>query len=309
LDPRRIPPRRAAAPRSQPAAAAALLCGLTLLGRPAAVPGSAPATGLAPLDTLPLAAPDFAQPVAVAAAALGRLYVADVGRGSVVRLDGRARVQFEFEIPPGSVALQPVDLAVTGFQVYVLDAAESALLRYSDRGSFLDVLHTFRDAGRDTPGAVAVDATGRVLLADVARHEVRLLDETERGEARVGGFGTRPGELSRPAGVAFVPGGAFWVADAGNARLQRFSGVGNFESAVRDSLGEPHGLAVSAGGDLLVADVRRRSVHLFDAGGRHRFELGLEGFRPTDVAVAGDTVWVLSVEPAALVRLRVLRGG
>jgi DNA-binding beta-propeller fold protein YncE len=291
------------------AAAAAVLLPVLGLGPAGAAPGSPPATAIAGLDTIPLPSPEFAQPVAVAAAPLGRLYVADVGRGSVVRLDGRGRLQFEFEIPPRQVGLQPVDLAVTGFQVYVLDAAASALLRYSDAGSFLDVLDTYRDAGRDLPGAVAVDATGRVLLADAARHVVRLLDESQRGETLVGGFGARPGELSRPAGVAFAPGGAFWVADAGNARLQRFSGVGNFVAAVHDSLGEPRALAVSAAGDLVVADMRRRSVHLFGADGAHCCELGLGGSRPLDVAVVGDTVWVLTSEPAALLRLRVLRGG
>jgi sugar lactone lactonase YvrE len=286
--------------------AAVLLLGLVLV-RPSGAPGAAPATGLAPIDTLRLA--DFGQPVAVAAAPLGRLYVADVGRGTVARLDARGRLLFEFETPPRQAGLRPLDLAVTGFQVFVLDAQSSALLRYSDRGSFLDVLRTFRDLGDETPAAVAVDGIGRVLLADPVRHLVRLLDETGRGETQVGGFGARPGELARPVGVAFAPGGAFWVADAGNHRVQRFSGVGNFEAAGRDSLGEPRGLAAGAGGELFVADVRRRSVHLVDGAGRQRFELALPGFQPTDVAVVGDTLWVLSGEPAALLRLRVLRGG
>ena len=182
-------------------------------------------------------------------------------------------------------------------------------MRFTDQGSFLDVLQTFRDAGRDTPRAVAVDGTGRVLLANTARHQVQLLDETQHLEAQVGAFGNRAGELARPAGVAFAPDGTFYVSDTGNARVQRFSGVGNFEAALRDSLLEPRGLVVSAGGDLFVADARRRSVHLFDAVGAHRAELPCAGFTPIDVAVVGDTLWVLSADPAALLRVRVLRGG
>jgi sugar lactone lactonase YvrE len=147
------------------------------------------------------------------------------------------------------------------------------------------------------------------VLANPARSAVRLFDERQRTETVVGAFGTRPGELVRPGGVAFAPDGTFYVADTGNARVQRFSGVGNFEAALQDSLREPRGLATSAAGELFVADAGRRSVHLFGPGGAHRAELHLRGYRPADVAAVGDTLWVLSVEPTALLRVRVLRGG
>ena len=70
MDPRRRTPRLLAA---------AFVACTSLLGPPC--PAEV-ATGLVPVDTLVLGPPDFVQPVAVAAAPLGRLFVADLGRGA-----------------------------------------------------------------------------------------------------------------------------------------------------------------------------------------------------------------------------------
>jgi len=267
---------------------------------------SEPALGLQVDSILALAAPRFVRPVAVAVGPLGRLFVADAGQGSVVRLDVHGSIRYEFEPPPGQARLQPLDLEVTGFQVYVLDALARALLRYSDQGAFLDVLQSFGTA--EMPRALAVDATGRVVLAVTARHQVRVLDESQRDETVIGGFGSRPGEFVRPSGVACAARGAIWVADSGNARLQRFAAVGNFEFASRDSLRAPRGIAVGAADEVFVADPQGHAVHLLAPSGAHRFVLPLEPATPLDVAAHGDTLWVLCAEPNTLVRVRVQRG-
>lgn len=281
----------------------------TLVAAPVATFGIDAALELKLERTISLAGPEFGRPVAIAAGPFGRLFLADVARGTVVRLDSDGHVLFAFETPSGQPGLQPLDIEVTGFKVYVLDAQSSALLRYTDQGSYLDVLRSFRDDISDTPRALSVDATGRVLLSLGPLHQVRLLDESHRVESIIGGFGSRPGEMSRPTGVAFATGGAFYVADTGNVRIERFAGVGNFESAFSDSLGEPRGLAVGPAGEVLVADPRRASVHLFGPTGGHRAELRLPDYQPLDVTIVGDTLWVLSASPPALLRARVLRGG
>jgi sugar lactone lactonase YvrE len=276
------------------------------LARPAA--GLDPATGLELEKTFELGPPSFGRPVAVAAGALGRLYLADTGRGAVLRIGADGRVLFEFQSPSGSPGLQPLDLEVTGFKVYVLDAQSSALVRYGDSGSFLDVLRSFADARGEMPRSLSVDTSGRVLLCQTPLHQVRVLDQASETETVVGGLGDGPGEMSRPAGVAFASEGDFYVADTGRARIQRFSAVGNFETAFGDSLREPRGLAVGGGGELYVADPKRRAVLLFGPSGMLRATLALADWQPVDVTVVGDTVWALSAAPPALLRARVLRG-
>jgi sugar lactone lactonase YvrE len=258
-------------------------------------------------DRLDLAYPAYVEPWAVACGPLGQLYLSDLGRGTVLRLDARGRILFEFGSPSTQPGLQPLDIEVTGFQVYVLDAVANALLRFSDRGSYLDVLQSFQSRGIETPRAVAVDASGRVLLANPAWHAVRLIGETQQTETLVGGFGARAGDLTAPAGVAFAPDGSFYVSDSRGAHIQRFSGVGNYEATLTEGLREPRGLAVGTRGELYAADARG-SVHVFSADGTAHAALALDGLSPVDVAVNADTLWVLSRDPKALVRVRVVRG-
>lgn len=314
MDPRKASVPAPRIPLQASLATAALLAAfpaLALLRDDVAAASEAAASGsatrLVEVERIEFSPRDVVEPVAVAAASFGRLYLADLGRGAVVSLGDGGRADFEFEPPPGQVGLQPLDVAVTGFQVYVLDAQANALLRFTDDGAYLDVLQSFRGQDLETPRSVAVDAAGRVLLAQPAQHLVRLVDETQRAETLVGGFGKRPGEMSRPAGVAFGARGAFYVADTGNRRIQRFSGVGNFEAALVDSLVEPRGLAVGQQGELFVADPGRRAVHLFGPTGAHRHSLAVGRGTPIDVSASLDTLWVLVVEPHALLRVRVVR--
>jgi len=268
-----------------------------------------PATGVVLDGETPLDPRSFARPVAIAASTLGRLYVADLGRGVVVQIDSIGQVAFEFESPPRVPSLQPLDIEVTGFQVYVLDAQSNAVLRYSEHGAFLDVLQSFADSGVETPRALAVDRTGRMLLAQTARHQVRLVDANQRIETTIGGFGTRAGEFVHPAGVAFASDGSFFISDPGARRVQRFTPVGNFASACTDSLEEPRALAVLSSGELVVTDSRRRAVLLLGAGGLPRDELRLGDREPLDLTVVGDSGWVLVSKPEAVIRLRIVRDG
>ena len=281
---------------------------LTLAASPRLAAAADPALALALDRTLPLSGRDFGLPAAIAAGPFGRLFLADPGRGTVLRVDSTATVLFAFDSPAGQPGMEPLDVEVTGFKVYVLDAQSNALLRFSDQGSFLDVLRTFNGPGGELPRVISVDNSNRVLVCMPFLHVVRVLDERNRDEITVGGLGSELGEFVRPNGVAFAPNGAFFVADTGNHRMQRFTGVGNFETAFGDSLSEPRGCAVGEAGELYVADPGRRALHLYGPTGVHRDELLLPGYRPIDVTVVGDTAWVLSADPPAILRVRVQRG-
>ena len=140
-----------------------------------------------------------------------------------------------------------------------------------------------------------------------AQHRVTLLDETLVAETAVGGFGTQPGELSSPSGVAFAPDGAFYVADTGNARVQLFSGVGNWVATFDEAVEEPRGLVVDGHGALFVADAGG-AIHAFVPRTREHTVLEWPDAQPLDVAVHQDILWVLTRDPAALVRVRIVRG-
>ena len=257
---------------------------------------------------LPLEYPDFVEPVAIAAGPLGQLFLADLGRNSIVRLDTLLQVLYEFEPPEDQLSLQPYDVAVSGFQVYVLDADSNALLRYTDSGAFLDVLRSFREERVETPRAVDVDIAGRVLLVNEAQHTARVLEETQQLETVVGGFGTRTGELSSPVGGAFTSGGSFFISDTANGRVQHYSAVGNLEPTWFAGIEEPRGMCTGPYGGLWVTDVQAQALHWYAPSSFEHRQLDLPDTRPIDVCIVGDVAYVLSIDPPALVRVRVLRG-
>lgn len=257
---------------------------------------------------LPLEYPEFVEPVAIASGPLGQLFLADLGRNAIVRIDSMLHVLYEFEPPEDQLSLQPYDVAVSGFQVYVLDADSNALLRYTDSGAFLDVLRSFREERVETPRALDVDIAGRVLLVSEAQHTARVLEETQQLETVIGGFGTRTGELSGPTGGAFASDGSFFISDTANGRVQHYSAVGNLEPTWFAGIEEPRGMCTGPFGGLWVADAQAQALHWYAPSSFEHRQLDLPDFRPIDVCVLGDVVYVLSSDPPALVRVRVLRG-
>jgi sugar lactone lactonase YvrE len=145
------------------------------------------------------------------------------------------------------------------------------------------------------PAGVAVDASGRIAIADPGRRAVHLFDPA-RGEARRirGPEGAR---LAYPVAVAFV-GRTLLVADSEAAAVRAFDEQGRPAAtpAALPPLSRPAGLAVDeARGRLFVADAASHVVHVLPlaAGGVAR-TLGGRGdgkgqFNfPTHLALDGE---------------------
>ncbi len=62
--------------------------------------------------------------------------------------------------------------------------------------------------------SIAEDARGRLIVADMQSHEIRVFDPEGRFLFRFGGPGEGPGELTNPCCVAFGPDGALWVRES-----------------------------------------------------------------------------------------------
>lgn len=74
------------------------------------------------------------------------------------------------------------------------------------------------------------------------------------GQGGFGGAGADPGAFMQPGGVAFTSSGQIWVADTGNARLERFTRTGALAQVVATGFTTPAGVAVGPDDSVYVAD-------------------------------------------------------
>lgn len=139
-------------------------------------------------------------------------------------------------------------------------------------------------------GQIAVDAQGRVYMADTRAHVVRRLAPADAvstilaGTERAASSADGPGADARfkgPKGVAIAPDGALYVADTGNQTLRRVAADGAVttvagradEAAYRNGrgqaarLGSPEALAFGPDGDVFVLDRDARRVRRLSRSG------------------------------------------
>ena len=180
-------------------------------------------------------------------------------------------------------------------------------------------------ASFDDARALAADPNGRLYVTDAARDAVVILNADGTTAQVLGGPGMRAGEFEDPVDVDPTNGLSIFVADAGNGRVQRFSGEGQFLEALpvdasasaegpsrafddgRDGAsvqgsGRPIAVASSSADETFVIegrrgvvvtwDDRRRPQQLIGAMGKGRLTspvaLALEGTRRLYVADRGD---------------------
>lgn len=69
---------------------------------------------------------------------------------------------------------------------------------------------------------LAADSEGRILVADMQSHEIRVFDSVGEFRYAIGSEGAGPGELAGPCCLALDPSGRLWTKESGNARYSVF---------------------------------------------------------------------------------------
>jgi hypothetical protein len=217
----------------------------------------------------------FADPFGVAIAADGAIFIADGGEsprilriapdGIVSTLAGGERgfsdgsgAAARFDTPSGLA----IDAAGT---IYVADTGNNAVRRITRDGSVStlagDGFAGYQDgpAGRarfNGPVGVAVDATGRVLVADTYNDRIGVItaEGTVTTLAGSGAAGAADGpaadaQFNTPCGIAIDAGGAVLVADTGNSVVRLISPSGavtTVSTPIVDGLRRPVAIAPAA---------------------------------------------------------------
>lgn len=199
----------------------------------------------------------------------------DLGTGEVTTLAGTGRPWSQGSATQGPARgvdlSSPWDVAVAGGRVVVAMAGIHQLWVYDPARESVGVLAGTANEGLvdgplaeswfSQPSGLAVDARGRIWVADSESSALRVVEDGDVRTAVGQGlfdFGLRDGAAGQalfqhPLGVTALPDGSLAVSDTYNGAIRRYDPATGQVSTLITGLREPSG-AIVAGGDLLVVE-------------------------------------------------------
>ena len=225
----------------------------------------------------------FTQPMAVAAAPGGVLYVVSRGQersGGVIMENKRlskVTIDEEFIGEFGRTEFAwPAAIAVASDgSVYCADEAENLIAMYNSDG---ERLGQWGESGTeegllDGPCGLAFDSDDNVYVVECRNDRVQRFSKDGKFQAAWGGAGSGEGQFNHPWGITIDVKGDVYVADWRNNRVQKFTADGEFIMSFGPSedealkLDHPAGVAVDSDGDVYVTDWGNKRVQIFDPEG------------------------------------------
>jgi serine/threonine-protein kinase len=240
-------------------------------------------------------------PEGVAVDALGSVYVADQGRGNVVKLAAGSNTQ---TVLPFTGLNWPAGVAVdSAGTVYMADRGNGSvkeLLSGSSESTSLSF-----EIGTGFPAGVAVDTAGNVFVTIWESSSLRVVKLAAGSHAAAVLPFT---DLSHPEGVAVDAPGSVYVADYENNRVVKLA-AGSHAAAVLPftDLSGPAGVAVDSAGFVYIADSGNDRVLKLAGGPGTQTVLPFTGLSgPTGVAVdSTGTVFVTDTNNKRVLKLPV----
>jgi tripartite motif-containing protein 71 len=255
------------------------------------------------------------------------VYVADAGNKRIQKFDLDGGLVGQWAVPS---AQTPVRLAAAGGKIYVTTRA-GVVWRFDTNGvpdSSWDGDGVAGSLGAGAgqlsdPDGVAVDGTG-VYVVDNGNHRVSKFDlaggfttmwgwgvadganalQTCSANCQAGTPGSEDGRLTEPYGLV-ATGGAVWVADTFNHRLQKFGQGGAHQLTVGTPPGagefyNPTDVAVSPSGDVYVSDRGSHEIERLDGSGHPIARWGTGLVFPFSVAPIANGVYAAGSDQVSL---------
>ncbi len=185
----------------------------------------------------------------------------------------------------GAVIKEPFGLASDGRGNLFISDGEAGRIWMADKNGALKLV----TSKVDTPSALALDKNGSLYVADSGAHVIKKIDVTNDEASIVAGVENKPGYLdgdantalfNAPVGIAVDESGKIFVADTYNDRIRVIEngkvstlaggeqGFADSESGGQAKFNTPCGIAVTAEGEVLVADTGNARIRLIDKAGR-----------------------------------------
>jgi DNA-binding beta-propeller fold protein YncE len=189
----------------------------------------------------------------------GNLYETDYYGGSVREFDGTNWTTISTGVGSGAgLFTDPEGIAVDNADnVYCLDEKGNVVQKYSGGSwSLLPSSPSFKFIRN-----VGVDLSGNPYVSDVSTEDIyEFTGGSWTVFAGTGAMGSANGQFYTPTQMAVDSLGNFFVADAGNNRVEELSGNGSYANQFGNSggsgkLNSPRALAVDGYGNLYVGDM------------------------------------------------------
>jgi len=220
----------------------------------------------------------FEKPQGIAVDLYGNIFVADTGNYKIKKFDNQGKLLGSSGTEgngPGQFR-EPVGLMVDReARIWAIDAGKNTIQVFAAEREKIPLL-----APASPPPSVEFvkEMSGEVSSLTINKRAWGVVGDSFsalgiHGGRTIGSRGSEPALLKNPRGLAVDGRGNFWVADAGNDRLQKFSIEGNLLHVLgKSGSGEgefraPAGIAVSSKGNLCVADSGNKRVQIFTAKG------------------------------------------
>jgi hypothetical protein len=237
---------------------------------------------------------EMVSPMGVCTDGSERLFVADSASQVVHVFDLAARRYSRWSPPekvsrflhPVAVAWDPGRSGLAGARaprLLVCDSLACVIFAFRSDGVFAGEL------GRGVlkrPCGLAIDATGRILVADAEAHQIVVLSTDGLELRRLGSRGTGLGQFNYPTNLAMDIAGRLYVSDSLNFRVQVFEPdltplrqIGS-KGDLPGYFSNPKGITIDSEGHVYVIDANFEAVQLFDGEGQLLMTFGGEGRGP-----------------------------
>ncbi len=231
-------------------------------------------------------------PSGVAVDASGNLYIADRDNGRVRRVatDGTITT---VAASAGWVAPSGISVDAAG-NIYVVDTGLNQVLQITAAG---DVKRVARSV--ITPATAVADASGNLYIADSGAGKIFKV-------APAGGMTLLLDKLAGPHGLTLDGAGHLFFTQQDGGRVQRLDlASGSLSEVGAGQWSIPRGIAVSATGEVFVADTGRQQIMRVDAVGQVTAVAGIggSGFSGDGGAAATAQLnfpWDVAIGPAGV---------
>jgi len=188
------------------------------------------------------------KPVGLTIDEQGRKFIADSGLHTVIVLDKDEKYIRSYSFPEG---FRPGGMVAAGGNLWVGDLRHHLIYRIDIANG--EVLQTFgtKEGELYWPYSLAFDGAGNLVVSDMGLFKVLKFSPEGKLLGEIGQVGDRPGQFTRPKGIAVAPDGLLHVVDGGFENVQVFDRNDRLLMYYADApppanLFLPMGIAVSA---------------------------------------------------------------